>query len=167
MSSCNFYGNHGGQNVLSYAALEGGPSKIIIDHCTFFNNNYSNALVKLDVQTKVLVISNINFTVNVNKGGIIYLLVYSTNLMLAMVNINFERNFDSLAGGVIVRLISNEYSYSIIRASKLNFTNNQFIGSGGGINILGTFQESCQIYIKILISLTILDLVMDLLSIAL
>ena len=145
-SSCSFYDNQGGQNMLSYA-VEGGPSKVIIDHCTFLNNNFSNSLVKLTVQTKLLHISNTNFTANTHKGGVIHLLVYSV-CTLVIVDIKFERNFDSIAGGVVLRLISNENINSIIRSSRLNFTNNQFIGNGGGINILGTFQESCEIYIQ-------------------
>ena len=146
MSSSSFYGNHGGQNMLS-CTVEGGPSKVIIDQCTFSNNNYSNALVTLKVDTKVVIISNINFTANANKGGVICLLAHSTDLTVVMFNINLERNCDSLVGGVIVKLISNENINSVIRVSKLKFTNNQFIGDGGGINILGTFQESCRIYI--------------------
>ena len=147
MSSCSFYDNHGGQNMLSYV-VEGGPSKVIIDNCTFLNNNFSNSLVKLKVQTKILFISNTNFTANVHKGGIIYLIIYSAEFTLVIVDIKFERNFDSIAGGVVLRLNSNENINSIIRSSRLNFTNNQFIGNGGGINILGTFQENCQIYIQ-------------------
>ena len=34
MSSCSFYGNDGGQNMLNYA-VRGGPSIVMIDNCTF------------------------------------------------------------------------------------------------------------------------------------
>ena len=110
MSSCNFYDNHGGQNMLSYA-VEGGPSKVIIDHRTFLSNNFSNALIKLKVQTKILLISNTNFVANTHKGGVIHLLVYSTDFTL--VSIKFEKNFDSIVGGVVVSLNSNENIKSI------------------------------------------------------
>ena len=147
MSSCSFYGNDGGQNMLNYA-VKGGPSIVMIDNCTFLNNNYGGALVKLEMQTKVLIISNINFTANTNKGGVIYLLVNSENFTVVLLNINLERNFDSLAGGVVLRLNSNYIIHSIIRAYKLNFTNNQFIGNDGIISILGTFRETCIISIE-------------------
>ena len=148
VSSCSFYGNNGGQNMLNYA-VKGGPSNVMINHCTFLNNNYDSALVKLEMQTKALIISNVNFTANTNKGGVIYVMVNSENftVVLVLLNINFERNFDSLAGGVVIRLKSN-YIINSIRVSKLNFTNNQFIGNGGGISILGTFRESCKISIE-------------------
>ena len=146
-SSCSFYDNHGGQNMLSYA-VEGGPSRVIIDHCTLLNNNFSNSLLKLKLQTKILHISNTNFTANAHKGGIIHLLVYSADFTLVIVNVKFERNFDSIAGGIVLKLNSNENIKSMIISSRLNFTNNQFIGDGGGINILGTFQENCEIYIQ-------------------
>ena len=133
MTSCSFYDNHGGQNMLNYT-LEGGPSRVtIIDHCTFSNNNYSSALVNLNMQTKLLFISNLNFTTNTNKGGIIYILIYSANFTLVLSDINLVENFDSSAGGVVHRLISNDYS--TICASRLNFTGNVFICNGGGINI--------------------------------
>ena len=144
MTSCSFYGNHGGQNMLNYI-VEGGPSRVTIDHCTFSNNNYSSALVNLNMQTKLLFISNLNFTTNTNKGGVIYILIYSANFTLVLLDINLVKNFDSSAGGVVLRLISNDYS--TIHASRLNFTSNVFIGNGGGINILGVFQVSCNIYI--------------------
>ena len=148
MSSCSFYGNNGGQNMLNYA-VKGGPSKVKIDHCMFLNNNYDSALVKLEMHTNALIISNVNFTANTNKGGVIYLLVNSENftVVVLLLNISLERNFDSLAGGVVLRLNSN-YIINRIRVSRLNFTNNQFIGNGGRISILGTFQESCRTYIE-------------------
>ena len=68
--------------MLNYA-IKGGPSIVMIDNCTFLNNNYGGALVKLEMQTKVLIISNINFTANTNKGGVIYLLVNSENFTVA------------------------------------------------------------------------------------
>ena len=147
MSSCSFYNNHGGQNMLSYTVV-GGPSKVIIDHCIFFYNNYSNALVYLQIETKVLILSNLNFTANTNKGGIINILFYSTDfsVIASLSKIILEQNFDTSAGGVVLRYLSTDYS--TIRASKLNFTNNQFNGDGGGINILGTLQEGCQMHIK-------------------
>ena len=96
--------------MLSYA-VEGGPSKVIIDHRTFLSNNFSNALIKLKVQTKILLISNTNFVANTHKGGVIHLLVYSTDFTL--VSIKFEKNFDSIVGGVVVSLNSNENIKSI------------------------------------------------------
>ena len=48
ISLCSFYDNHGGYNMLSYAG-EGEPPKVMIDHCTFLNNNYSNALLKFEM----------------------------------------------------------------------------------------------------------------------
>ena len=81
----------------------------------------------------------------------------------------FARNFDGLLG-VALRLNSNDIIISRIITFKLNFTDNQFIDNGGGINILGTFQKSCLISVTdsyVRISLTVLDLAMDLLSIAL
>ena len=144
MLSCNFYGNHGGQRMLGYV-VEGGPLNVLIDHYTFLNNNYSNALVQLEMLTKALklVISNSNFTPNANKGGVIYISFYS-NFTVVMFNIMFARNFDGLLG-VALRLNSNDIIISRIITFKLNFTDNQFIGNGGGINILGTFQKSCLI----------------------
>ena len=62
-----------------------------------------------------------------------------------MLNINLEKNFDSIAGGVCFRIISNECE---IKLSKLNFKNNQFIGNSGGISFLGSFRKSCQILIE-------------------
>ena len=120
----------------------------MIDRCTFLNNNYSNAILKLEVQTKVLILSNLNFAANTNKEGVIHILFYSTNfsVLISMYNIILERNFDTSAGGVVLRYNSNDYS--TIQASKLNFTKNHFIGEGGGINILGTLQKGCQMYIK-------------------
>ena len=141
MSLCSFYNNHGGYDMLTYA-VEGKPSMIImIDRCTFYNNNYSNALLRLEAQTKVLVLSNLNFTANTNKEGVVYIFLYSTNfsVFISMYNIILERNFDTSAGGVVLRYNSNDYS--VIQASKLNFTNNHFIGDGGGINILGTLHK--------------------------
>ena len=96
----------------------------------------------------MVLISNSNFTANTHKERVIHLLVYSADFILVLVNMKFERNFDSIAGGVVLSLNSNENIKIIIRSSRLNFTNNQFIGDGGGINILGTFQENCEIYIK-------------------
>ena len=90
MTSCSFYGNHGGQNMLNYT-VEGGPSRVIIDHCTFSNNNYSSALVNLNMQTKLLFISNLNFTTNTNKGGVIYILIYSANFTLVLLDINLVK----------------------------------------------------------------------------
>ena len=63
-----------------------------------------------------------------------------------MSNIILDRNFDTSAGGVVFRYLSN--NHGIIQASRLNFTNNYFIGDGGGVNILGSFQVGCQIHIK-------------------
>ena len=120
----------------------------MIDRCTFYNNNYSNALLRLEVQTNLLVLSNLNFTANTNKEGVVYIFLYSTNfsVFITMYNIILERNFDTSAGGVVLRYNSN--NYSIIQASKLNFTNNHFIGDGGGINILGTLHKGCRMHIK-------------------
>ena len=63
-----------------------------------------------------------------------------------MSNITLDGNFDTSAGGVVFKYLSS--NHSIIKASRLNFTNNYFIGDGGDVNILGTFQVCCQIYIK-------------------
>ena len=132
MTSCSFYGNHGEQNMLKHT-VEGEPSRVTIDYCIFFYSNFSSALVNLNMQTKLLFISNLNFTTNTNKGGIIYILIYSANFTLVLSDINLVENFDSSAGGVVHRLISNDYS--TICASRLNFTGNVFICNGGGINI--------------------------------
>ena len=81
MSSCNFFGNHGGQSMLMYS-VKGGPTKVTIKQCTFVGNNYSNALVNLKMQAVVLLISNLNFIANTNKGGVIYLSFYSINFTI-------------------------------------------------------------------------------------
>ena len=102
----------------------------------------------LQIETKVVILSNLNFTANTNKGGIINILFYSTDfsVIASLSKIILERNFDTSAGGIVLRYLSTDYS--TIRASNFNFTNNQFNGDGGGINILGTPQEGCQMHIK-------------------
>ena len=45
MSFCEFFGNHGGRNMVSYAVI-GEPSLVSVSHCTFLNNwDFGAALV--------------------------------------------------------------------------------------------------------------------------
>ena len=79
-----FLCNHGEENMLNHT-VEGGPSRVTIDHCIFFNYNYSSALackLKHANNAKLLFISILNFTTNTNKGGVIYILIYSANFTL-------------------------------------------------------------------------------------
>ena len=57
-----------------------------------------------------------------------------------VISIILERNFDTSAGGVVLKYNSNEYSS--INASKLNFTNNCFIGDGGGLTFWVLFRKA-------------------------
>ena len=145
VSSCIFYGNHGGRNMVSYVVL-GNSSNALITHCTFLNNwDYGSGLVELNIQSRSsLNISNVNFSSNTGRAAILHLHVLSINVTVSMFNINIERNFGSSVykrGGVILLSISNDNS--IIKLSKLNFSSNYFGSNGGGVYIFGTYQKAC------------------------
>ena len=148
MSSCIFYGNYGKQvKLMCSATAAGGPYQIIIDRSTLLNNNSSSHLIDLHINTEILLrVSNISFTANINKAAVIYIMIYSKNVTVLILNINLERNFGNAAGGVVFRLVSNENI--IIRLSNLNFTSNHLINNGGDIHFMGSFQKSCEIHIK-------------------
>ena len=145
MSLCSFYGNHGGLNMVSLV-VAGEPSQVSVDHCTFLNNKYSFSFIEFSVWSKsILSISDLSFNNNTGAKIIMYLYMYSFGIKASVFNINIERTFGSIRG--LIYIFSSRGN-STIKFSKLNFINNVFDRNSGGINILGSLQETFQIHIQ-------------------
>ena len=150
MSLCDFFGNHGGRNMVSYVVVE-GPSLVSVSQCTFLNNwDFGAALVELNMRSKIVFsISYLNFSANTGRGAIIYLHMHSINILGSIFNMNIVKNFASSVykrGGLIY--ISISHDNSTIQLSRVNARNNYFSSNGDGIYIIGSFLMTCQLHFQ-------------------
>ena len=145
MSSCKFYGNDGGRNMIGYIVGD-DPAHVVIEHCTFFDNiNYDIGMIELNMQSYSPVkIYNSTFLGN-NGSALVYMQIRSRNIPVSIINVTMTEN-SGLAkretGGLIIADIFEDNC--TINITELNITYNKLLGNsnGGGIYITGSFKSA-------------------------
>jgi len=151
MSSCEFYRNDGGRNMIGYIVGD-DHVHVVIENCTGFDNTkYDFGMIELNMQSynSMVKIHNSNFTGN-SGTALIYMQIRSRDISVSIIDVTVTNNTGSAkreTGGLIMAEISEENC--TINFTELNMANNKFLGNsnGGGIYITGSFKSALKCFI--------------------
>ncbi|XP_065912233.1 uncharacterized protein [Dysidea avara] len=142
MSSCVFYSNRVGRNMIRFY-VEGSPSHLLIENCRFENNSDHSATV-IELTTKSLSETefvNSSFICN-RQSALLYVHLYHANSTIAVNSANIENNtvnFLQKKGGLIIVKLYEAKNISA-NLTGLNIVRNHAGNiKGGGIYITGSF----------------------------
>ena len=149
LSSCTFYNNSGGRNMLSYNIAD-VPSYLLIDDCTFFNNSeYDITLVELNMKCNC-VVDILNSKFNSNTGAsLIYFQIRNRNMVVSIFNATVKNNTGfatEKTGGLILMEVSQDNC--TLHITELYFMHNTYYSNGGGLYITGAFESLFKCYVK-------------------
>ena len=149
LSSCLFYGNSNGRNVLDYF-IRGISADVYVHNYTFNNNlHFGFSMIEMLIRsTNMVRISDSNFSDN-SGDALIYLHMISDNISFSLFNVKIVNNSGyciSKEGGFIVFAIFRDNI--LVNISQLYFKNNLYASNGGGLYLIGTFRHTFRCYIS-------------------
>ena len=93
LSSCQFYNNSEGRNMINYIVV-GDQSELVIENCTFVNNS-NNDIAMLELNMKAIgslvSIKHSDFTNNL-ENAIVYFQIHSRHIVSSLFNISMINN---------------------------------------------------------------------------
>ena len=152
LSSCQFYNNSEGRNMINYI-VAGDQSELVIENCTFVNNS-NNDITMLEVNIQAIgslvIIKNSDFTNNL-ENAIVYFQIRSRHIVSSLFNISMINNVgfptETEGGFILIEVSEDNHTLDI---TKLIFMKNHhgIYSNRGGIYVSGSFQSSYQCCIR-------------------
>jgi len=146
LSSCSFFNNKVGKNMISFFLGGGNRSHTVIENCSFVNSlNHADTIIELFVTSQSLIdIVNSNFSDN-KHGALVYAQVRFVNVTFTMENLNIVNN-----SGLSLHKPGRAFLFfelfednCVVNLTRLIIANNHFASNikGGGIYITGTYEK--------------------------
>ena len=148
LSSCVFYNNSRGRNIVSYN-IANVPSYLLINNCEFFNNSaYDITLVELNMKCNGSIeIFNSNFYRN-NGSALIYFQIRNVDLSVSIhtaMMLNNTGFATEKEGGLVLMELSEDNC--TLHVTDLIFMHNVYYSNGGGLYITGAFESIFKCYV--------------------